>query len=141
MKLSYLKRIQNEAGYTLCAIREDFIFTSHARGIAPIMDQIRRDPLYFHDCVVCDTIIGKAAAMMFVRSKVSYLHAKVMSEAAHALLQRYEIAHSYDELCPYIINRKQNGMCPMEMCVQEMEDLQGAYDALEKTLQHLRQAQ
>lgn len=136
--LSQLKVIQNNAGYTLCAQKAQRLFVSHDRGIAPIMRQLARDPLYFQDCVIIDRVIGKAAAMLYHRSQAAYIHACLMSEGAEAYLRCHHIAFSYDELCPYIINRTHDGMCPMEACVQETEDAEAAYHALKKKLASLQ---
>ncbi len=138
MILSRLKTIQNNAGYTLCAQKAQRLFVSHERGIAPIMRQLAREPLYFQDCVIVDRVIGKAAAMLYHRSQAAYIHACLMSEGAKTYLQRHHIAFSYDELCPYIINRTHDGMCPMEACVLDTEDADKAYQALKEKLASLR---
>lgn len=140
MNLSLLKLIQNNASYTLCAAREAFLYVSHERGIAPIMKQIQDNPTYFHDCMIVDNVIGKAAAMLLCRSQVSYIHAHVMSEAAQRYLQQHALAYSFEQSCPYIINRTNTGMCPMEQCVRDIEDEEAAYLALKKTLLSLQQA-
>ena len=140
MKLSHLKQIQNNAGYTLCAGRDHFLYVSHARGIAPIMDMLAKDRDYFHECIITDTIIGKAAAMMLTSSHVSYIHARVMSEAAIAFLTLHGITHSYEQSCPCIVNRTGSGMCPMEQSVQTIDDMEEAYQALTNTLIVLRNA-
>lgn len=132
--LSQLKAVQSNAGYTLCAGKECFLYLSHERGIAPIMERLASNPRYFQDCIVVDRIIGKAAAMLYHRSGVSHIHARLMSESAKAYLQNHQVVFSYDKLCPYIINRTKSGMCPMEECVKELDDANMAYEALKEKL-------
>lgn len=134
MKLSQLKAIQSNADYTLCAYKPGLLYVSHERGIAPIMRQLACDPAYFKDCMIVDRIIGKAAAMLYHRSHVAYIHACLMSESAKSYLQKHRIAYTYDALCPYIINRTHTGMCPMEECVKDIDDVNQAYTALAKKL-------
>lgn len=136
--LSQLKSIQNNGGYTLCAGKNGFLFVSHERGIAPIMRQLEKNSRYFSDCIIVDRVIGKAAAMLYHRSRVAYIHARLMSEAAYNYLSAHHIAFSYETLCPYIINRTETGMCPMEECVKDTEDYESAYIALKETLLNLR---
>lgn len=138
MNLSYLQQLQNKASYSLVAAREQFLFVSHERGIAPIMDQIAKHTTYFQDCMIVDQVIGKAAAMMLVRSRVSYVYGKVMSEGAVQVLNKHQIPYSYDTLVPYIINRSNDGMCPMEQTVKDLDDVEEAYDALAGKLAQLR---
>lgn len=135
--LSQLKAIQNNASYTLCAGRKNLLYVSHERGIAAILRKLNTDPQYFQDCIVVDRIIGKAAAMLYHRSCVSYIHARLMSESAKEYLKQHQIAFSYDDLCPFIINRTQTGMCPMEECVKDIDDAALAYDALNIRLKQL----
>ena len=99
---------------------------------------LKKDGNFFHDCVICDTIIGKAAAMMLVSSHVSYIHAQVMSEAAIRYLSKQNVAYTYDSSCPYIVNRTQTGMCPMEESVKDIDDEEIAYFALSQTMERLR---
>ena len=138
MMLSQLKSIQNNGGYTLCAGKDGFLYVSHVRGIAPIMKQLEKDSRYFSDCIIVDRVIGKAAAMLYHRSRVAYIHARLMSEAAYNYLSAHHIPFSYEALCPYIINRTQTGMCPMEECVKDTEDNESAYIALKEKLSSLR---
>ena len=139
--LSQLKVIQNNAGYTLCAQKAQRLFVSHERGIAPIMRQLARDPLYFQDCVIIDRVIGKAAAMLYHRSQAAYIHACLMSEGAEAYLRCHHIAFSYDELCPYIINRTHDGMCPMEACVMDVNDPAAAQRLLNAKVKSMKAEQ
>lgn len=136
--LSQLKSIQNNGGYTLCAGKNGFLFVSHERGIAPIMKQLEKNSRYFSDCIIVDRVIGKAAAMLYHRSDVAYIHARLMSKAAYNYLSAHHIAFSYETLCPYIINRTETGMCPMEECVKDTEDYESAYIALKEKLLNLR---
>lgn len=132
MKLTQLKSIQNNGGYTLCAGKSNFLFVSHERGIVPIMKQLERDSCYFSDCIIVDRVIGKAAAMLYHRSNVAYIYARLMSEAASDYLRAHHIAFSYDTLCPFIINRTNTGMCPMEECVKDLNDTETAYVLLKE---------
>lgn len=140
INMSALRQIQNNAGYTLCAYqaaKKTFYF-SHARGIAPILQALAKADDYFQDAIVCDVVIGKAAAMLLVRSHVKAIYASVMSEAAKEILEQFHVSYRYDTLCPYIINRTNDGMCPMEQCVIAITDLEEAYLALKQTAQRLQ---
>lgn len=137
MKLSKLKQIQNNAGYSLCAGKDHFLYVSHERGIAPIMTQLAKDPYYFQDCMIVDAVIGKAAAMMLVRSHAASIYGKVMSKMAKDYLDEHKMSYTLDTLCPYVVNRTMDGMCPMEQTVLDIDDPEEAYRQLNKKIREL----
>lgn len=101
-------------------------------GIRPVIDRINEKKDYFKDLEVADKIIGKASAMLLTLSGVKKVHAIILSKAGQDIFEKYDIAYSYDELTDYIVNRRGDGMCPMEMTVKDIDDLEEAYEALKK---------
>lgn len=85
-----------------------------------------------------DKIIGKAAAMLFVKAGVKEVYGSVMSSSAAELLQKYNIPCSWGTLTDKIINRKGDGVCPMEQTVAGINDLTEAYEALLRRRNELR---
>lgn len=83
-----------------------------------------------------DKVIGKAAAMLMVYGGVKKIHALIISEHALQILQAHNISISYDTLVPYIINRKKDGMCPMEQAVLSIQDIDQAYQLLVDKVMH-----
>ena len=65
-----------------------------------------------------DMIVGKAAAMLFVKAGICAVHGKVMSEAASEYLEAHHIPHSYDKLTEQIINRTGDNICPWKLLWQ-----------------------
>lgn len=136
MNLTQQCFIQNNAGYSIVCAKPHYLYVSRQKGIAPIMDMLKKDRTFFKDCVIVDAVIGKASAMMLVYGKAAHIHGKIMSESAITFLDTQDITYSYEERCSYIINRTKDGLCPMEQAVMSMDDLQQAYHALiEKQLQ------
>ena len=108
--------------FALVAFKQDeFYYSSKQRGIAPLValceKSVRKDDLY-----LADKVIGKAAALLCVHCGVKVLYAKVISEAALAVLQQYDIDTEYDKLVPYIRNREGDGKCPMEKLAHGISD-------------------
>lgn len=108
------------------------IYKETSSGIRPIMKLLEEDHL--KDALIVDKVIGKAAAMMLAYGGIRQIHAVVISQPALTFLKTQAIKVSYESLVPYIINRKQDGMCPMEQCVLDIEDMNVAYHALKKKL-------
>ena len=73
--------------FTCVVVREgEILTTSTQRGITPLIDFNDSDPEILRSSSVYDKIIGKAAAMIAVNCKASYVYGLVMSEEAHSLL-------------------------------------------------------
>lgn len=125
----YLNELK-EKELSIIAIRGKERYESRESGINPIILRIEEDDLFFLDAIVYDKIIGKAAAMLLIRSGVKKVHALVMSKSAKKVLDEYEIKYTYEELVDKIINRKGNGICPMEKAVEKIDDLLEAYEVL-----------
>lgn len=112
-------------------------YHSYDAGIKPVISKINENKDFFKDQSVVDRVIGKASASLLAYSGVKEVYALVLSKAGQEVLEKYHIAYQYDELVDYIINRKGDGMCPMEMTVKDIDDLEQAYIALKNKVASL----
>ena len=138
MNLNILQNKLKEKNYTLIADINGVSYTSHQRGIAPILDPMKKQTDFFKDAIVVDKVIGKATAMLLILSGVQYIYAYVLSQKAKDILDMYHINYGYDRIVEYIQNRDQSGMCPMEKTVYGMDDLQLAFEALKNKQKELQ---
>lgn len=133
------KTILKNGNYTCVLCLKDKIFTSNKHGISPLIDFIdeNRD---FSGFSVSDKIVGKAAAMLFVKMGVAEVFAEVMSKKAVEILIKNNIACSWDTLCEYIVNRSGTGPCPIETAVKNVDDndFDSAYKCILQKIQELR---
>jgi len=135
MDISVLKQKLLEKNYSIIT---DSGYTSFDNGIKPVIYRINENKDFFKDLTVVDKIIGKASAMMLTYSKVKHVYGLVMSKSAVEIFEKYGITYQYDELVPYIINRSNTGMCPMEETVEHLDDLKQALDALNDKIKQLQ---
>ena len=105
--------------------------TSQKKGIAPMMEILAECPEFLQGAA------GKAAAFLLRKGGAKYLYAKIISEHALETLKDSGIAVSYGTKVPYIINRKKDGMCPMEQTVLSVTDVEEAYGKLREKLREL----
>lgn len=117
-------------GYT-CVVRkgEDTCF-SYEHGVKPLLGWIFEGK-DFSGYSAADQIVGRAAALLYIRLGVTALYGKVISEQAVSVLEQHGVSFFYEEMVPFIINRKKDGMCPMEQTVLEISDPEKAVTALE----------
>lgn len=137
-ELEQAKELLQQENVTFAAITKAGAVTSAQRGIAPIMNLLQKDVKSLQGAFVADRIIGKAAALLLIKSGITKLYAGVISRHALDVLEESDIEVEYKDYVPYIINRKGDGMCPMEECVLHTNDAQEAYELLCKKLEQLR---
>jgi hypothetical protein len=84
--------------------------------------------------------VGKAALMLADYLAAKQVFSPLASEHAKAYAKRSEgrIELTADNIVDHIINRTQDGMCPMENAVLDIDDPNEAYNILKHTLHKLK---
>ena len=121
--------IQNLNGFSLCLCKNENYIFSNGTGISPMMNFISegRDLTGWS---AADIIVGKAVAMLFIKSGIISVYGKVMSINAKEILDKHDILCKYEILTDKIINRKGTDICPMEKTVKYINDIEEGYQAL-----------
>ena len=123
----------NLIGHTLCLCKDGKCILSDKRGIAPMMDLIA-EGVDLSGYSVADVVVGKAAAMLFVKCGVKSVFAKTLSENGKRILEKFNIAYGFETLTERIINRAGTDMCPMEKAVLGTDDIDEGYEILRRKL-------
>ncbi len=121
----------------LCLCRGDALIIEDSRGISPLI-RLLNDETDLSGFSAADQIVGKAAAMLFVKAGVAAVHGVVTSQAGKDYLDRSGVPCSFDTLAPYIVNRAGTGVCPMEETVAGIDDPDEAFAALKAKLAAMR---
>lgn len=127
----------NLAGHTLCLCKRGECIYSVRRGIAPIMGFIESGA-DLSGSSVADVVVGKAAALMFVKCGITHVFAKTLSEYGKSILEHYGVDYDYEILTERIINRGGTDICPMEKAVLNTDDPEEAFVVLKNTLADLK---
>lgn len=90
------------------------------RGVADLLSLLRREPDFLDGAQVADKVVGKAAAAIMIEGKVSEIYTDLVSSPAVELLEKHGISVTFDEEVPVIINRKKDGMCPLEALSKDL---------------------
>lgn len=135
--LEKAKEILAQTGSTCVLCRDDIIYTTAVRGIAPLVDWLEsgQDTCGFS---AADKVVGKAAALMYCLLGVRRVHGNVMSEAAVKVLRRNGIEAYWDRLTENIQNRAGTGLCPMEAATSHIDDPDEALPVILSTLASLQ---
>ncbi len=121
---------------TCVLVSGDKKYISTKSGIRPVLEYLD-EGTDLTDFVVADRIVGKAAALLFVLAKIKCVYAEVISEPAILILKQHNIEYSYGKLTKNIINRKGDGICPMEQTVLNTDDPQTAFELLKAKVKEL----
>ncbi len=124
-------------GHSICLCRDGDCITDDGRGIAPMI-KLLSEGRNLSGYSAADLIVGKAAAMLFVKAGIREVYGEVMSAAGKDYLEKHGIPYSYGVLTKQIVNRAGDGICPMEKAVAEIDDTDEGYIALQNRLAHIQ---
>ena len=99
------------------------IFTSYGKWLHPLFELEAYLAVHSNrpeNLTIQDKIIGKAAALLIHRLGFRTIQAGVLSRLGEAVLQRYEIAYTYEQLVERI-------HCQTEELLATVEDPEEAY--------------
>ena len=131
------------AGKAGCVIIKngEIVHDENGRGIAPILDVYRQQTDKMKDSILVDKVIGKAAAMVAICGKVKFVHAELICDSAVDILQKNNIKVTWTLRVKDILNRRRNGLCPMEQTVLNISDPAEGVKALEIAVAKMKAAQ
>ena len=93
------------------ARRDNKIFyCSNEIGVKPILSKLNENIDFYKDADIEDTVVGKAAACLYVLAKIKFVYAHTLSEPAKIYLEKNNIAFKYDKLVKEIRNKKNTDM-------------------------------
>lgn len=135
--LSRAMALLHDNEYTFAAVCGDKTVTSRERGVKPLLILLDSgDDL--HGYSAADKVIGKGAAFLYALLGVDAVFADVISEPAFNVLQSSGIVVEYALKAEHIINRKGDGICPIEQAVSDIDSARAALPVIRQTLKDLQ---
>lgn len=111
----------------------DKVFTSSDRGVKPLLHLLENEKDFLKGASVADKVIGKAAALLMVLGGVKEVHTGVISEPAVEVFEKHNITFFFDKKVERIINRKGDGLCPMETLCMNIEEPAEAFEKIKNS--------
>ena len=100
---------------TLWVYNEDRLtFTSSRDGLLPLLEYIGKFAPSEREVTVFDRVVGNAAALLLKKLFCNEIYSPLGSELAVETLSSFGVSYHFTEIVPYIQNRSQEDMCPME---------------------------
>lgn len=93
--------------------------TANEMGIKALRRIYKENRGILRGATVTDIIIGKGAACFLIAGGIKHLNAGVISRAGLDMLQKAKISVTPQQIVPMIINRKNDGQCPIENLLRE----------------------
>ena len=123
--------------YTFAAVCGDKSFTDTERGVKPLLKLIDSGESLsgYH---AADRVIGKGDAFLYVLLGACGIYADVISKPALNVLQNSGVTVEYAAVAEHIINRKGEGICPIEQAVADVDDAAAALPIIRQTLKNLQ---
>lgn len=105
-----------------CVVRNgDEVRIFRERGVKDLYRLLREEPQLLDGAFVADKVVGKGAAALMILGGVEELFADVVSRAALDLFAAAGKAVAYTVAVPHIINRADDGICPVERLCAEAQ--------------------
>ena len=127
-----------EQGKAACVVVRDnkIVDASSPNGIYYLIELYEKGLL--KNAFLADKVIGKAASMILSLGGAKGCYAENISVPATEWLSAKGISFSYKNKSEFIMNRKGDGMCPMEETVKDLNDEKEALEALKNKITELR---
>jgi hypothetical protein len=129
--LNLAKRTLHEEQLSLVVAKNGrVLFKSKSRGVSDLLSMIEKVGRLTEEASLADSIVGRAAALLCVYSKIMAVYGVNMSEGAASILKSSGIRCEYGTLVPKILNREKNDICPFDKAVFGIDDPSVALDKL-----------
>lgn len=135
--LQKAKQYLHTQGYTFVAVRNEDLFVSQKRGVAPLLEQIDSNTL-LNGFSVADKVIGIASAFLYLLLQPAAVYTDLISLPALNLLVQNNIPIEYKNQTQAIRNRTNTGFCPMETAVKSCHSPQEALHLIRQTVIRLK---
>ena len=130
MSLEQAKSLLISSASTIAVLSNGEVFTSHERGVKPLLFLLKEKKEFLKGASVADKVIGKAAALLMALGEIKEVHTLIISEPAIKVFEKYNIPCFYDKKVDRIVNRTGDGLCPMETLCLDVDDPQEAFEKI-----------
>jgi hypothetical protein len=129
--LNLAKRTLHEEDLSLVVARNStLLFKSKSHGVGDLLAMINDIGRMAEGASLADSIVGRAAALLCLYSKIVAVYGVTMSEGALSIFKAKGIHCEYGTLVARILNREKNDICPFDKAVLGIDDPSVALDKL-----------
>lgn len=138
-KMEEAKKMIQDGKAECVLIKNDSIYgQERGHGVSPLLVMYDEHKEAMLNATLVDKVIGRAAAAIAICGKVKHVHGELMSEDAVEFLNNNGITTSHTSLVHRILNRKRDGLCPLEQSVEGIDNAANALVALRKRIESMQ---
>lgn len=129
--LTLAKEALLKGGVSLVVAKNGILlFKSKSHGISDLLAMIDELGSLTDGASLADSIVGRAAALLCVYSKIVAIYGETMSEGGASILNGNGVRYQFGKLVPKILNRKKDAICPFDKAVAGIQDATLALERL-----------
>lgn len=129
--LTLAKEALLKGGVSLVVAKNGILlFKSKSHGISDLLAMIDELGSLTDGASLADSIVGRAAALLCVYSKIVAIYGETMSEGGASILNGNGVRYQFGKLVPKILNRKKDDICPFDKAVAGIQDATLALERL-----------
>ena len=129
--LNLAREILHEEGLSLVLVKSGkLLFKSKSHGVSDLLAMISDIGYLAEGASLADSVVGRAAALLCVYSKIVAVYGVNMSEGGASVFKTNGVHYEYGMLVPKILNREKSDICPFDKAVSGIEDPSVALDKL-----------
>jgi len=126
LELAKQKLIENGLSFVV-AKNGKIVFKTKKQGLTGFLHAIEKLPQQLNEASIADKIVGVAAAMLCVYSKVTSVFALTVSDVGINLLKDKNIECFFEKKVKNILNRNKTDVCPFEKIALQSKTVKEAY--------------
>lgn len=134
-----LIKILREGHHSL-VVRNEEIRKFNGRGVSDLYNLLCHDQCFLNGAEIADKVVGKGAAALMILGNINTIYAEVISLPALELLKKSSIKVSFGKLVPNIINRKGDGICPVERLCLPCQTAEECFDPISTFINQINTA-
>jgi len=98
------------------------LFKTKSHGVSDLLTMIRDLGQLTEGASLADSIVGRAAALLCVYSKIVAVYGETMSKGGASVLEEKGIRYKFGKCVPKILNRRKDDICPFDKAVSGIQD-------------------
>jgi len=130
--LEIAKKRLTENRVSLSIVKEGkILFESRSHGLKDLFGAVNKLGTSLRNASIADQIVGKAAAFLFVYSRVNSVFAVTIGEKGLKLLEQNHVSAEFRSIVPNVLNKERTDVCPFEKMVLNCRDAKEVFGILE----------
>lgn len=123
-------KILHEGDYSCVIKNGNEVKTYTKRGVSDLFELCESKDNFLNGAIIADKVVGKGAAALMIKGGIKSVYADTISSPAIELLHAHNIETDFREETSRIMNRRKDGLCPVETLCLNLLSIEEMYKAI-----------